>query len=139
VVTLDRVYKWEGHPGELLKMMNVDFRGETMQVFLKNMKIYNDLFEDTKLTLQGAVIDENGELKMLYSQRFIKGKTPDYLTLKSCMEKRGFICDGNPKEGIYRRGNYIISDVHPRNVFIVKGKIKCFDVIVENEKEYEYE
>lgn len=134
-----QVYKWMEQKGKVIKIMDPSFRGENISVYLGNMEMNHELFPEVKLTFQGGCRNEQGELRTIFSQKFIKGQTPTYEQIREDLQKHGFQCDGNtPNGGVYVNDKYLITDVHPRNVFITNdGMFNYFDVIVEDIKEYE--
>jgi virulence-associated protein VapD len=135
-----QVYKWMGCKGKVIKIMDPSFRGEDVSAYLENMEMFNALFPEARLTFQGGCRNEQGELRMIFSQQFIKGQPPTYAQIKKDLQKHGFRCDDDtPGGGVYVSNKYLITDVHPRNAFITDdGKFNYFDVIVEDIKEYEY-
>jgi virulence-associated protein VapD len=134
-----QVYKWSECKGKVVKIMDPSFRGENVSVYLENMELFNALFPEAKLTFRGGCRDEQGALRTIFSQQFIKGEIPTYAQIKEDLQKHGFQCDDDaPRGGVYVNDKYLITDVHPRNAFITNdGKFNYFDVIVEDIKEYE--
>lgn len=121
--------------GLLYKVNNLmHSKGSLADNFVR-VKLYNELFPETKLTFVGLTsISEKGAVYPVYTQEFVNDATfASEDEIRQYMHERGF--EPTRKEAAYSNGEYTVSDLRPRNVLKdANGRICVIDADVE-EKE----
>ena len=114
--------------GYLKKVVNYDLFSVSPLEFIDNrISLHNHLFPDTKYELLGFTKNSNG-LAFVLKQQYIDGKNTPVENIESKLSKMGFESVGG---NTYVNENYILDDLHKRNVLTDKnGELFFIDTVV---------